>query len=112
MIFCFEAQHGEFDAAIRNVRIALSVLREDFASKKIRYKNIDRPVPTPEAEYELVATLVRLDQGFVGYSTDKLSDVDGKRMKNTTLLDYSHMEDTFEVRWTAMQLSWPNITSE
>jgi len=96
MIFCFEAQHGEFNAAIRNVRNALSVLREDFALRNFKYRHITRPLPLPEPEYEMIATLVRLDQGFVGYSTD-VTDRNDTRMKNSTLLDFTHVKDTFEV---------------
>jgi len=97
MIFCFEAQHGEFNAAIRNVRNALAVLREDFAVKKDKYKHITRPLPLPEPEYEILATLIRLDQGFVGYSTE-ITDSNDKRIKNSTYLDFSYVKETFEVR--------------
>jgi len=101
MIFCFEAQNGEFNAAIRNVRNALAVLREDFTLKKDKYKDVKSPLPAPEAEYEMLTTLMRLDQGFVGYSTE-IADSGDKRIKNSTLLDFSYVKDTFEVSETSI----------
>ncbi|KAH8654956.1 hypothetical protein BGZ60DRAFT_532587 [Tricladium varicosporioides] len=94
LIFAFESVHGDYDTAIKQMEMALPLMKKELARCERRYKHLENTSPTSALEDELVVAFVRIDNHLLSRPENPTSVlVDSKYVKPYILdVDYCNEE--------------------